>query len=212
MKTKRETCAAIPKTLLVKYTLLFHCLILLFSFIPDYIPYLPPPPGFTLFFLSYEHLSEKKCFSYELNFLYINDNRLLTQWVFKLYFSHHNDIFFCIFVFCIFAINVALWTRHLRFFPVVFAKQLVRVDSYGPVPVCRDPVSGMKTSVFVKTSQKRSFSFQTVLRDLIFSLYWRDKFWRSFSNIGLRRSKEEPPYFLALFFSKNRSSQDWYVV
>jgi hypothetical protein len=36
----------------------------------------------------------------------------------------------------------------------------------------------------------------------------RDKLWWSFSNIGLRRSKEEPPYFLALFFSKNRSSQD----
>ena len=33
-----------------------------------------------------------------------------------------------------------------------------------PVPVCRDPVLAMKISIFVNTSLKRWFSFQTMLR------------------------------------------------
>ncbi len=37
-------------------------------------------------------------------------------------------------------------------------------EFYTPVPVCRDPVLAMKISIFVKTSLKRSFSFQTLLR------------------------------------------------
>jgi hypothetical protein len=37
-------------------------------------------------------------------------------------------------------------------------------EFYTPVPVCRDPVLAMKISIFVKTSLKPSFSFQTLLR------------------------------------------------
>ncbi len=37
-------------------------------------------------------------------------------------------------------------------------------EFYPPVPVCRDPVLAMKISISVKTSLKRSFSFQTLLR------------------------------------------------
>ncbi len=46
-------------------------------------------------------------------------------------------------------------------------------DFYTPVPVCRDPVLGTKTCIFVKTSLKRSFSFQTLLRDIGNSLFWK---------------------------------------
>jgi hypothetical protein len=37
-------------------------------------------------------------------------------------------------------------------------------EFYTPVPLCRDPVLTMKISIFMKTSLKRSFSFQTLLR------------------------------------------------
>ncbi len=36
----------------------------------------------------------------------------------------------------------------------------VYTEFYTPVPVCRGPVLAMKISIFVKTSLKRSFSFQ----------------------------------------------------
>ncbi len=37
--------------------------------------------------------------------------------------------------------------------------------SFMPVPVCRDPVLGSKMLIFMKTSPKCLFSFESVLRD-----------------------------------------------
>ncbi len=52
-----------------------------------------------------------------------------------------------------------------------FDSAVHKVQGTGsPVPVCRDLVLGTKTRIFIKTSQKCLFSFQTVLRDFIFSL------------------------------------------
>jgi hypothetical protein len=47
----------------------------------------------------------------------------------------------------------------------------------GTVPVCRNPVLGMKTLVFAKTCAKRSFSIQSVPRDAGFSLFWMRSDW-----------------------------------
>ncbi len=47
----------------------------------------------------------------------------------------------------------------------------VFVDLLRSVPEFIDPVLAMKTSSFVKTSLNRSFSFQTLLRDISFSLF-----------------------------------------
>ena len=41
------------------------------------------------------------------------------------------------------------------------------------MPVCRDPELGTKTSIFVKTSPKRSFSYQFVPRDASISMFWK---------------------------------------
>jgi hypothetical protein len=40
-----------------------------------------------------------------------------------------------------------------------------------PVPEFIEPVLGLKTSVFIKTSLKCSFSIETLLRDAISSLF-----------------------------------------
>jgi hypothetical protein len=44
-----------------------------------------------------------------------------------------------------------------------------------PVLTFKNPVLGMKTSIFAKTSLKCSFSFQTLLRNHGISLFWKIK-------------------------------------
>jgi hypothetical protein len=46
-----------------------------------------------------------------------------------------------------------------------------------PVPEFIDPDFGMKTSVFVKNSPKRSFSYQFVPRDASINMFWTRSDW-----------------------------------
>jgi hypothetical protein len=58
----------------------------------------------------------------------------------------------------------ALLTEHSH-------QQLKDLLYWKPVPKFIEPVLGLKTSVFVKTSLKCSFSIKTLLRDAISSLF-----------------------------------------
>jgi hypothetical protein len=50
-------------------------------------------------------------------------------------------------------------------------QQLKDLLYWTPVPEFIEPVLGLKTSVFIKTSLKCSFSIKTLLRDDISSLF-----------------------------------------
>jgi hypothetical protein len=60
------------------------------------------------------------------------------------------------------------------------------------VPEFIDPDLGMKTSIFVKNSPKRSFSYQFLPRDALISMFWMRSDWGGgFQILELRRVRDQ---------------------